>query len=705
MFKKYLFSKIGFFCVILLFNVPFSSSAQAEPCCNWVTATINATSSVGEIRNIVRNNSQVLAFAKGNVILRSTDGKVWNEISHNMYNTPSDVIWDGAKYIAIGGLRIFTSPDGISWAELTLPTIVTLPGDVVSLYGVTYTGSQYVAIGNAGVILTSTDGYNWQNNSLDYTTYINLMIFNVANNGSRYVAAGQYGAMLTSTNGVDWSIITPPVSGHFHDVKYANGLFMVVGQTTSGSTLPILLTSVDGVNWQSKTISNRTLGNKTLTVLVGALAGDSRHMVLGGRSSVVVSEDSTTWTKLNPTHEEDISWYVGLWDGNRYIVGGRNNSLGGELMYSDYSVDISLTNSPLNFITNEPGYLTVYAQNLSRHLNSSSVQVNINLPANAQLISVSPSTECSQTAPVICNFISIPASGRRTISMQLSFNTAVNGALTASATTTGDINLSNNSLNETITVSNIPIAVRGNFTIPLYKTLTAQLQAVTSASNLEYQVLTSNLSGIFNLNASTGEFTYTNTGFNGREEFSFRVRDIDNNLYSSYALVTLDINDTPIAFADTVTFYSNQVDGLIILEAQDSETLSTQLEYIIETPPVYGSLVKSSGNNLFVYTPYSTPFVSDSFWFSASDGKSTSELAFVNILYEEVLNNPPTVDSQAAPPASDGGGSGGGSLNWMALLFTMVSLLLLRSEGKINRIFIEWHRVRPYFLHYVNCKA
>jgi hypothetical protein len=62
------------------------------------------------------------------------------------------------------------------------------------LFGVTYGGGQFVAVGGGGTLLTSLDGLTWQrvgsgtNRGLDGVTY----------GGGRFVAVGRYGVILTS---------------------------------------------------------------------------------------------------------------------------------------------------------------------------------------------------------------------------------------------------------------------------------------------------------------------------------------------------------------------------------------------------------------------------------------------------------------------------------------------------------------------------
>ena len=67
-------------------------------------------------------------------------------------DTDTDTTTDSVKFVAVGNSgTILTSSDGTSW---TSPT----SGTSNDLKGVTYANSTFVAVGKSGTILTSTDG-------------------------------------------------------------------------------------------------------------------------------------------------------------------------------------------------------------------------------------------------------------------------------------------------------------------------------------------------------------------------------------------------------------------------------------------------------------------------------------------------------------------------------------------------------------------
>ena len=106
------------------------------------------------------------------------------------------VIHDGTNYLVAGAnsggtgskATIGISADLSSWAYVSLPDINTW------LYDVAYdaTGG-YIAVGNAGLILTSSDGTTWTQQSTVTTANLNSVVWNATN----WIVVGNSGTILT----------------------------------------------------------------------------------------------------------------------------------------------------------------------------------------------------------------------------------------------------------------------------------------------------------------------------------------------------------------------------------------------------------------------------------------------------------------------------------------------------------------------------
>src|SRR4051812_40908922 len=81
-------------------------------------------------------------------------------------------------------------------------------GTSKTLNAVTWTGSQLVAVGDSGTILTSQDGIQWM--ARKFPTAQDLI--SVIWAGNQLVASGLFGAILTSPDGINWTERANPFS-------------------------------------------------------------------------------------------------------------------------------------------------------------------------------------------------------------------------------------------------------------------------------------------------------------------------------------------------------------------------------------------------------------------------------------------------------------------------------------------------------------
>lgn len=122
-------------------------------------------------------------------------------------------------------LTVSAPPPGSTWTSRT--------SEGSPLYGITYGGGTFVAVGEYGTILTSPDGTAWtqrpsEGNSLHGVTYGN----------SLFVAVGRAGTILTSPDGVNWTPQNSGTSNSLWGVTFGNGLFVAVGDSGTLLTSP-----------------------------------------------------------------------------------------------------------------------------------------------------------------------------------------------------------------------------------------------------------------------------------------------------------------------------------------------------------------------------------------------------------------------------------------------------------------------------------
>ena len=175
----------------------------------WTPHTLDGSSYY--LKGIVWSGSQFAAIgyeyvnggsAKG-VVFTSPDGVAWTRRNVNAAGLLESVAWSGNRFIAVGHNEdqpptplLLTSADGVTWSFSSTT-------DFSELYDIVWGNHLFVAVGSNRSnsdfsILTSADGVTWtprqSGGSVNGITW----------DGSQFVAVG-YGAVLTSPDGIAWT--------------------------------------------------------------------------------------------------------------------------------------------------------------------------------------------------------------------------------------------------------------------------------------------------------------------------------------------------------------------------------------------------------------------------------------------------------------------------------------------------------------------
>jgi len=144
------------------------------------------------------------------------------------------VTWTGSKWVAVGAAgTVVTSTDGFTW-------IVQSSGTTAALRAVTWTGTRLVAVGDTGVVRTSTDGITWAGQTSGTTQ----TMFGITWTGSQVVAAGTTGRIITSPDGITWTLQTSGVTATFRGVAMSGSQILAVNDVTGS-----VARSTDGITW------------------------------------------------------------------------------------------------------------------------------------------------------------------------------------------------------------------------------------------------------------------------------------------------------------------------------------------------------------------------------------------------------------------------------------------------------------------------
>lgn len=240
----------------------------------------------------------------------------------------NDSISVSPEYIAVGNLgKIIISSDLTTWTNKTQPGIF-------GYTSITFNGTIYVAVGAAGAIYTSNDLETWTQRTSSTTANYTKIVYR---NG-KFVAVGASGVVSYSADGISWNTSSVSALFDFHSVDYSvlNSLWIAVG---SGGNV---YTSADLLTWTKKTITGLTGDVHTVH------CEDELTVIAGVGGLLYTSIDLGTWySRIAPV--TSVIMTVNYYADKKIWVAGTSN---GQVLtstdginYQPVSLNVSLSDS------------------------------------------------------------------------------------------------------------------------------------------------------------------------------------------------------------------------------------------------------------------------------------------------------------------------------------------------------------------------
>lgn len=218
-----------------------------------------STTAAGAYSVVVSNSMGTVTNTVGDIAILATA------------NTLYGIAYAFGQYVAVGDAgTIVTSSNLLAWTLRSSGTINRLEGIVAG-------NNMLVAVGAKGTILTSSDGVGWIVRSSGNTNDLK----GVAYGTNTFVAVGGGGTTLTSSNGVNWITRTFDYP-RLEAITYANGYFVAVG---TGGTI---WRSIQGISW-----GNYTWPASSILNAVGF--GNGRFIATGTDGLILSSTNASNW--------------------------------------------------------------------------------------------------------------------------------------------------------------------------------------------------------------------------------------------------------------------------------------------------------------------------------------------------------------------------------------------------------------------------
>ena len=188
----------------------------------------------------------------------------------------------------------------------------TFPGSPVNFTSVCWTGTQFVAVGGLGAVITSPDGLTWTRHATSPAVNLNA----VAAGDGQIIAGGASGSLFRSTNGSSWELLqsVPLEQTDVVTSIATDGSIFVAAPRDRG----FVVKSLNGISWRRDSVANDA----------------SLRYVLYGARFILFTEGDTIW--YSP---DDVVWDLyltnlvapavksGAYHGNRTVIVKPNSLL------------------------------------------------------------------------------------------------------------------------------------------------------------------------------------------------------------------------------------------------------------------------------------------------------------------------------------------------------------------------------------------
>ena len=225
-------------------------------------------------------NNKWLVIGQGDIALSSTDGISWIKTPVENDSILKSITYANNTWMGVG---IASNGNGTISASSNSQTWTRQQTSYYKLNCITYGNNMWIAAGDNGTIMTSSDGITWIIRPSGTTARLNSVIYD----NNIWIITVQDNIVLTSADGISWARNSIG-NGHLYSVAYGNNLWVGVG--VEGDGYGFILTSPDGTSW-----TKRMIIYSKYSWLNSVAYGNNKWITVGCRGTMLTSTDGVTW--------------------------------------------------------------------------------------------------------------------------------------------------------------------------------------------------------------------------------------------------------------------------------------------------------------------------------------------------------------------------------------------------------------------------
>lgn len=262
------------------------------------TAWVHPLPQGHSLNSVLEHNGRLFAAGDNGTILSSDDGTEWT-VSQAGTQDFRDLTSNGHILVAVGGVSslfdndawsYYSDDEGDSWHR------AVLPDNTRALYAVTWTGNQFIALGQeTEAHFTSTDGKNWNRVESGPSRVTNTI---ASDGNSRLVVGHNNGFYLSEDGGSTWTMTATydgTTGNAITDIHFNGGEFAASAQSNQWG----FRVSSNGSSWSREDDDFDYLWNSSAGSFTAIAYGDNAYWLTGNNGSVHKRQaDEPAWDEV-----------------------------------------------------------------------------------------------------------------------------------------------------------------------------------------------------------------------------------------------------------------------------------------------------------------------------------------------------------------------------------------------------------------------